>query len=570
MPARLLTAFLALLLAGCGPSGASENAGGSPASRASSLFEAVEVPFAALQSGRASADTILEVNGGGVALFDGDGDGDLDVLLVSPGAYPARGVPSGGSNRLYRNDGGMRFTDVTAGSGVDLTGFCNGVAVGDVDGDGLRDLYVTRLGGNALLRNLGQLRFERVPDAGGAAGDAWSTSALFVDLDLDGDPDLYVANYLAFDPDDPPLHGQAGRRCTWKGHVTMCGPQGLPVQADRYYRNEGGRFVDATAEAGFDVGTPGYALGVLSGDFDADGRPDVYVSNDSTPNFLFVHRDGRMVERAMLQGVGLSGDGREQAGMGLSAGDLENDGDEDLLVTNFSMESNAVYVNDGKGRFRDRTDVLGIGGPTKRLLGWGVALLDADLDGDLDMLHANGHVYRQADEPDTDTAYAQGDSLWLNDGAGRFDAASWPGERPEVSRALAAGDLDDDGVTDVLILQRAGVPRLWRGTAAGESLQVVLEGPPGNPDLIGAVLSWTDAQGTRRQRVRASAGYQAYGDPRPVFAWRGPGTLRVELPAAPGLGLGEFTLRIDTPGRQVFALRDRADAERLSATGSDR
>jgi len=495
------------------------------------LFVPVPVDFGTVSSGREEVQTILEVNGGGLALFDGDGDGDLDVLMVDPGAYPESGAVIGGTNRLYRNDGHWQFTDVTMGSGVDVASFCNGVAVGDVDSDGDRDLYLTCHGPNVLLLNDGALRFSAAEQAGGAAGDAWSTSAVFIDIERDGDPDLYVVNYLAFDPDHPPMHGLDGRTCTWKGQPVMCGPQGLPPQADRFYRNDGGHFVEVTDQIG--LGAPAsYGLGVLDGDFNGDGWPDLYVSNDSVANFLFLSQaDGTLKEAGLLSGAAVSARGLEQAGMGLAAGDVDGDHDEDLLVTNFSMEPNALYVNDGRGSFRDAADAAGIGGPSRRLLGWGVALLDVDGDGDLDALSANGHVYSQADGEGTDTSYAQPDSLLLNNGQGRFTAASWVGDQPLVSRALARGDLDDDGYIDLVLLQRSGRPRVWAGTgAAVPTLQVDLQGPHGNPDVVGALVTFTDAQGPRSLRVRCSGGYQAAGDPRPVFAWRGPGRVQVTYP----------------------------------------
>ncbi len=520
---------------GSGADGRERERDGQPSSAgAGALFEAwpasAMAALAPLTCGRPGGQTILEVNGGGVAVFDGDGDGDMDLLVVSPGDYPAGDASSAAGNRLYRNDGG-RFVDVTADSGVAVGGYCNGVAVSDVDGDGRRDLYLTRLGPNVLLRATGPLCFELVPQAGGAAGDAWSTSALFVDLDRDGDLDLYVTNYLAFDPSRPPMHGVDGRTCLWKGMPVMCGPQGLPAQGDRYYVNEGGRFRDATESAGFDV-TPGYGLGVIEGDFDGNGWPDLYVSNDSTANYLFLNDgDGHVSERGRRSGTALSGLGKEQAGMGIAAGDIESDGDEDLLVTNFSMDTNALYVNRGGGFFRDQADPAGIGGPSRTLLGWGTVFLDADLDGDLDTLAANGHVYPQADEPGTDTSYAQRDVLWLNDGAGRFAEVDWPGQAPAVSRALAIGDLDDDGVTDLVITQRAGVPLVWRGTAdSRRSLRVQVQGPPGNPDGVGCVLAWVDDVGGQLRRVRTSAGFQAASDPRVVFAYRGPGRLEITYP----------------------------------------
>jgi len=525
MSGRWLRRIAPVLLAACGGEPPTDGQLAPPAA----LFERLPQELAPMTCGRPRGDTILEVNGGGLALFDGDDDGDLDLLLVIPGAYPARGVVTGGSNRLYRNDGG-RFTDVTAGSGVDLPGFCNGVAVGDVDADGRRDLFVTRLGPDALLRNLGDLRFEELPDAAGAAGDDWSTSAVFVDVDRDGDLDLYVAAYLEFDPDHPPRHGEDGRSCLWNGMPVMCGPQGLPAQADRFWRNEGGHFTDATAAVGCDA-PPAYALGVIDGDWNHDDWPDVYVSNDSMPNYLYLSRgDGTLREAGVLGGAALSSRGREQAGMGIAAGDADGDLDEDLLVTNFALEPNAFYVNRGDGTFQDMADPSGIGGPSRPVLGWGAAFLDADLDGDLDLLTANGHVYVQADAPGSGTSWAQPNQLYLNDGHGRFATVAWPGEAPAPNRALATGDIDGDGVLDVVVAQLGAPPVLWRGTARGATLVVGVRGRPGNCDGCGTSLTWRDAQGARLHRVRTSMGYQAAGDPRAYFAWRGPGTLEVTFP----------------------------------------
>lgn len=553
----LLLLVASLLPTGCGdpttegqPPLADSAPGAAQPAADPELFVPVSVDFGTVSSGREVVQTILEVNGGGLALFDGDGDGDLDVLIVDPGAYPESDAVIGGSNRLYRNDGHWQFTDVTAGSGVDVARFCNGVAVGDVDGDGDRDLYLTCHGPNVLLINDGALRFTEAEAAGGAAGDAWSTSAVFIDIERDGDPDLYVVNYLAFDPDHPPMHGEGGRNCTWKGQPVMCGPQGLPPQSDRFYRNDGGHFVEVTAESGLSA-PASYGLGVLDGDFNGDGWPDLYVSNDSMANFLFLSQaDGTLKEAGLLSGAAVSARGLEQAGMGLAAGDVDGDLDEDLLVTNFSMEPNALYVNDGRGNFRDAADAAGIGGPSRRLLGWGVALLDVDGDGDLDALSANGHVYSQADGEGTDTSYAQADSLLLNDGRGRFLGTSWVGDRPLVSRALARGDLDDDGHVDLVLLQRSGRPQVWAGTgAAVPTLQVDLEGPHGNPDVVGALVTFTDEQGSRSLRVRCSGGYQAAGDPRPVFAWRGPGRVVVTYPdgstsAQPVTSAGRLTVTV--------------------------
>ena len=515
-------------------------------SSAEAWFEPMPQDLAPMQCGRPDCPTILEVNGGGVALFDADDDGDMDLALVIPGPYPAANVASGGTSRLYRNEGG-RLVDATAGSGLDVEGYCNGVAVGDYDGDGRRDLYLTRRGTGVLLRNAGGGRFERVPEAAGAAGAPgdWGTSATFLDLDRDGDADLFVARYLDFDPEHPPMNGEDGRSCLWKNMPVMCGPQGLPAQTVRYYRNEGGRFVDATAEAGF--GAPAaYGLGVIEGDWNADGWSDVFVANDSVPNHLFLSRGGGLVaEAGVLSGAALSAQGRELAGMGVTSGDADGDADEELFMTSFSMEASAYYVNEGGGRFRDRSDPAGLGGPTRPTLGWGTAFLDVDLDGDLDLVSSNGHVYPQADEPGTGTSWAQKPQLFLNDGQGRFQVAEWPSAEPVPGRALAVGDLDDDGALDLVQTLLVGPPRVWRGAADGRrAVRVVVHGPPGNPDGCGTRLTLTDAQGARSWRVRSASGFQAANDPRAVFAFRSAGTLVATLPdgstrqaevAAPGL-----------------------------------
>ncbi len=534
---------LALALPACREAADGPGAGGAP-DDAPSWFEAYPAPEATITTGDPSGAMILDTIGGGAAVFDADGDGDVDLLYVDPGPFPTE-TGHGGRNRLFRNDDGA-FADVTAESGVDVGGFSNGVAIADFDSDGDRDVYLTRHGPNVLLRNEGGLRFEPVEDAGGAAGgDDWSASAAFVDLDLDGDLDLYVVQYVVFDPADPPRHGKDGRTCLWRELVVSCGPQGLGVPPDRFYRNDDGRFVDATEPAGFAAVTPGYGLGVVDGDFDEDGWPDVYVSNDSTPNFMFMNRgDGTVEEKGVLAGAALSAHGKEQAGMGLAVGDANLDGHEDLFVTNFSNDENSLYLAEGDGWFKDEAVRAGLGVSSRSLLGWGAAFVDVDLDADSDLVALNGHVYPEADTPGTETSFAQPDRLWLNDGRGRFAVTPWPGDAPNVSRALAVGDLDGDRVTDLVVIPLQGRPWIWRGTAdPGKALQVVVDGPPGNPDGCGTTLVYAAPAGEQRRRVRTNGGFQAASDPRPVFAWTGKGTLAVTFP-----GGGGVSIPVDAPG----------------------
>ncbi|HKB15005.1 MAG TPA: CRTAC1 family protein, partial [Planctomycetota bacterium] len=396
-----------------------------------------------------------------------------------------------------------------------------GVAVGDFDGDGDPDVFVSEFGPDRLFRNLGNGRFAECSEMAGIADPGWGTSAVFLDADLDGDLDLYVANYLEFDLANP--KGPGGT-CQWKGHPVMCGPQGLPPQPHAYYRNEGeGRFVEASAPAGLRVPTPGYGLGAVSFDAEGDGDPVLYVANDSTPNFLFVNRgDGVFAEAGFLAGVSLSSQGREQAGMGIAVGDADGNGLEDLLVTNFSGEPNAFYRNLGRGLFSDDAFPAGLGGPSVPLLGWGTAFLDLDLDGDLDAITANGHVYPQADLPGTDSAYAQPMQVFENDGRGKFrEVGSACGGDPFVPsrrRAVAFGDFDEDGDLDGFVTVLGGTAQLLRCEPAGKGALVVrLRGTRSNRDGCAAKVT-VEAGGKRQVRfARAGYSFQSSNDPRVHF-----------------------------------------------------
>jgi enediyne biosynthesis protein E4 len=471
--------------------------------------------------GSAKKDYILEVNGSGAAWLDYDLDGDLDLWVANGSTLEAlREDRPGEGNRLFRNDGG-RFADVTAEAGVASSRFGCGVAVGDIDGDGDPDVFVSEFGPDRLFRNLGNGRFAECSESAGVADPRWGTSAVFLDADLDGDLDLYVANYLEFDLAHP--KGPGGT-CQWKGHPVMCGPQGLPPQPHAYYRNEGeGRFVEASAPAGLRVPTPGYGLGAVAFDAEGDGDPDLYVANDSTPNFLFVNRgDGVFAEAGFLAGVSLSSQGREQAGMGIAVGDADGNGLEDLLVTNFSGEPNSFYRNLGRGLFSDDAFPAGLGGPSLPLLGWGTAFLDLDLDGDLDVITANGHVYPQADLPGTDSAYAQPMQIYENDGRGRFrEVGSACGRDPLVPahrRAVAFGDFDEDGDLDGFISVLGGTAELLRCEPAGKAVLVVrLRGTRSNRDGFAAKVT-VEAGGRKQVRfARAGYSFQSSNDPRVHF-----------------------------------------------------
>ncbi|MCB9916441.1 MAG: CRTAC1 family protein [Planctomycetes bacterium] len=481
--------------------------------------------------GSPAKDYILEVNGGGLLAEDFDGDGHLDLVVVN-GSTIARaqaGEPSLDS-RLLLGDGEGFFRD--AGPRWSLAGGTWGMggAVGDVNEDGWPDLFLTEWGENRLFLNDGGRGFVDVtaglPGEGdvrrptGLAGDRWSTSAAFLDYDGDGHLDLVVVNYLAFHLGE--LRGP-GDGCQWKGHDVMCGPEGMVPVHDQLFRGRGdGTFEDVSVAAGFRPEQACFGLGVMTLDYDADGDTDVYVTNDSMPNHLWENQgDGTFVEVGLRRGVSHDSNGKEQAGMGIGCADVDGDGRADLFVTNFSGERNALYRSSRKTGFRERSDASRLGGPSIQRLGWGTALADLDLDGDVDAFVANGHVYPQADLAGTDTSYAQQDQLFRGDGTGRFDEEPLSQLGPNVTRAAVAADFDEDGDLDVVMIQLDG-PVLYLENRAPHDdahrwLAVRLIGRAGgNRFGLGArVTLELEGGGTRTGEVRGTAGYQA-GQPARV------------------------------------------------------
>ena len=376
---------------------------------------------------------ILESTGSGAAFFDCDGDGDLDLYVVNGSTYT--NYNAGPGNVLYRNDGGA-FVAVAAG--VEDRGWGMGVAVGDYDGDGHSDLYVTNYGANALYRNRGDGAFAAVTAQAGVAGDDFSTSAAFFDYDGDGDLDLYVANYVVFDIEpvlqDPALEDP----CIYLGGLRVfCGPQGMEGGRDRLYRNDGEAFADVTDASGVATANFHYGLGVVPADFDRDGDLDLFVANDETPNVLFRNDGGRLGDIGLEAGVAYNGDGEPEASMGVDAGDCDGDGDLDLYVTNFYGETNTLYLNSGGGTFIDATSERGLAAPTVGYLGWGTRFFDFDFDGDLDLFVANGHIYPQVDHASAGGTYAQRTSF--SPTRGRASSLRWKRPAPDCwckSRAV--------------------------------------------------------------------------------------------------------------------------------------
>jgi hypothetical protein len=466
-------------------------------------------------SGSPEKRYIFEAKGGGLCLLDYDGDGLLDVFFVQGSTL--EDVRKGRSlgNALYRANGDGTYTDVTERAGVFGRGWGMGCTVGDYDGDGAPDLYVRGLNGNTLYHNTGDGRFEDATEKAGVKDGRWSTSAAFLDYDRDGDLDLYVANNIEVDIHASPL-SFPGPDCNYRGTRVMCGPRGLPGARDAFYRNNGdGTFSDATEAAGLLEKAPyRYGLGVAVGDVDNDGWPDIYVADDSTPSYLYLNRrDGTFEDVALLAGVAVSDDGMEQAGMGVDLGDYDNDGWLDIVKSNFAFENSNLYHNDRDGDFTDESlKTAGIGLATRPLVTWGTKFLDYDDDGWPDIVVVAGHVYPYlVHNPVGGEQYDQPRLLFRNLGDGRFadvSSESGPGIAEErSSRGLAAGDLDNDGDVDLVVVNIDDTPSILRndGGNARNWLTVALRGTASNRMGLGARVT-ARTEGLRQIREATTAG----------------------------------------------------------------
>lgn len=470
-------------------------------------------------AGTPEKDYIVETMGSGVALFDYDGDADLDIYLMSASTLErmAAGEP-GEENRLFRNDGAWSFTDVTEQAGVDDRGFGQGVAVADIDNDGDSDLYLTNYGPNVLYRNNGDGTFSASP--AGVEEARWSSTAVFGDVDGDGFVDLYVSNYLEFDRERLDL-AIPRRFCEWKGLKVQCGPKGFGFASGVLYHNRGdGSFEDWTERSGV-MNRETYQLGAIFSDLDLDGDQDLYVTTDTTFNLLFENQgDGQFRDLSLLSGTALSQNGMEQAGMGIDVGDVNGDGRPDLFITNFSDDYNTLYLNQDGLTFVDSTDLAGLGLSSLHYLGWSTRLADLDADGDLDIFVVNGHVYPQVDGSDVDATFRQPMQVFLNDGHGKFeDATAGLGAvflEPRASRGAALGDLDGDRSQDVVVNVMDGSPVLIRNRIPVANRTVVLRlvGRESNRDGIGALVTAELGDSKTVSEVRGDRGYQSHSDSR--------------------------------------------------------
>ena len=467
-----------------------------------------------------------EIMGSGGLFLDFDDDGWLDILLVDGGSFADPAVANRARHRLFRNRGAGAFEDVTAASGIRARGYGMGACAGDIDNDGAIDLYVTNVGPNLLYRNSGGGRFTEIPNAGGAAGTGWSTSCAFLDVDRDGWLDLFVTDYVD-------AHAAPNRFCGVSGPPPIrdyCHPLIYPPLTSALYRNTGrGTFEDISRTGGIS-GHRGNGLGVAVSDVDDDGWPDVFVANDSMPNFLFRNRgNGTFVEIGALAGVAVSADGKAKAGMGTAFADFARTGRPGLIVTNHETEMHSLFVNSGAGQFSDVTLRSGLGPATRPYVGFGVAFLDYDLDSHLDIAIANGHVMANAGQLRAGAKYAQRNLLLRNNGSGRFvdmKAAAGPGFAPElVSRGLAAGDIDNDGDVDLLITNNGAAPNLLlnEGNSTGNAILVRLIGEKSNRSAIGARLILSAGPARLRREVQSGSSYLGQNDLRAHFGL-GPAT----------------------------------------------
>ena len=472
--------------------------------------------------GNSAKDYLVETLGSGVALFDYNNDGLVDVLLVNGSSFEALANPSlpRTCSRLFRNNGDGTFIDVTKESGLVNEGWGVGVTVGDYDNDGNRDVFITNFGSNALFHNNGNGTFTNVTKEAGLEGGNWSTGCAWGDYDRDGRLDLYVARYVDFEKGQMPTPG-TNTYCNYRGVPVACGPRGLPGLADLFYHNEGnGKFREVSMDTGVRDTIRGYGLGVVWLDFDNDGWPDIFVANDSMQNYLWRNkRNGTFEEVAMEAGCALSGDGRAQSNMGIAVGDYDNDGWLDLMVTHFSEDYSILYHNKG-GQFDDVTYQAGLGTVSFKHLAWGTGFVDFDNDGWKELFIANGHIYPQADQ--AGNSYFQQNQLFRNLRDGRFSLIS-PEEsgftKARSSRGAAFGSLRGNGRIDIVVNNIDTEPFLYElaGTTSGRWVGIRLVGVTCNRDAIGARVSITAGGRTQIDEVRSADSFVSSSDVRLHF-----------------------------------------------------
>ena len=515
-PLSTLLVFCVALAFLCSPVSPGDTPRADPAVPFSDRTRALGIDFRH-QRGASPQKHLVETMGSGCALLDYDGDGRLDVLLINGGRTPDSTPFVPRAHALYRNRGGGHLEEVTREAGLDLpAGYGMGVAVSDYDNDGDPDLYLTHFGPNRLYRNNGDGTFSDVTGRAGVAGAEWSTGAAFFDYDRDGAPDLYVVNYLdaTFERNPP---------CEMKGIRAYCHPRHFAGVPDRLYRNLGdGRFREVSRSSGI-LNPEGKGLGVVAADFDGDGWVDLYVANDSVRNFLLRNKgDGTFSDVTLLSGTGYNSQAQAEAGMGVDAADYDGDRLLDIFVTNYDLETNALYRYQGNWLFGDERWRSGLARKDRFLLGFGAGFLDFDNDGDRDLLVVNGHVVDNIERIQPDLSHPQPDQLFENRG-GRFVEHGpfyrWSSRHPRVGRGAALGDIDNDGDIDVLISNCGAEPTLLinRVGARRNWIQLRLTGTDSSRDAVGTRLTLTTAEGEQSDQITAGGSYLSASDLRAHF-----------------------------------------------------
>ena len=467
-------------------------------------------------NGMSEQKYLPETMGSGCLFFDYDNDGFLDIFLVNSGTSCANiNIPRtqlNEINRLYRNNGNGTFSDVTLKVGMDINfGFGMGCISADYDNDGDNDLYLTNFGMNQLYQNNGDGTFTDVTKQAGVANAHWSVSASFGDYNLDGFLDLYVANYLDYNI-------QTAHPCALEGVHIYCGPHEYPGASDTLYRNNGdGTFTDITTRSG--VKNNGKGLGVIFTDYNNDGYPDIFVANDAVEDYLYRNnRDGTFTDVALAAGIAYNSEGRATASMGIANGDYNSDGILDLFVTNFSLEVNSLFQNDGDGFYTMTTFEAGLAEPSFSRLGFGTQFLDVDNNGSLDLLVANGHVWDNVTQITPSLSYQQTCQLFLNNGKGKYqDISNSVGDffkRPVVARGTASGDYDNDGDIDILISCSGGTPVLLRNDSKTDNqwLKIKLTSRTRNRNAIGAKVYVKTNERTYLREATSGGSYASSHD----------------------------------------------------------
>ncbi len=467
---------------------------------------------------------IVESMSGGVLLIDYDRDGLLDIYFTNAPTVEMALKKEKSKSLLYRNNGDGTFTDVTDKAGVGFPGYAMGGAVGDINNDGFPDIYVTCLGGNVLYQNNGDGTFTDVTKKAGVADGRWSVGAAFGDLDGDGLLDLVVVNYVDFKLNDLPTFGSLPT-CKFRGVDVQCGPRGLRGAGDSVFKNNGdGTFTAISKSSGLEDADGYYGMQPVLSDFGNTGKLDVYVSNDSTPNYFYRNLGGgKFSEDGLISGTAVSGDGSEQGSMGIAVGDYNHTGNFSIYTTNFVDEYNTLYRNNGKYDFTDVSFAAKVAQVSRPYVGWGTGFFDLDNDTWLDLFVVNGHVYPQMDEISSGAKYKQGKLLFVNNGDGTFCDATTQGgailSESRVSRGAAFGDLDNDGQIDVVVEDLDASPMILHneGDKSNHWITLELGTKTGNPLAIGARVKVTTGKIVQTEEIRSGGSYLSQNDLRVHF-----------------------------------------------------